>query len=75
MIAFGLRRYAGQQIVILGMARQGLALARFFVVQGALVTISDLRPERELATACADLLAYAAEHAPSGVSQSSAKGL
>jgi UDP-N-acetylmuramoylalanine--D-glutamate ligase len=57
------------------MARQGLALARFFVVQGALVTISDLRPERELATACADLLAYAAKHAPSGVSQSSAKGL
>ncbi len=36
-------------IVILGMGRQGLALARFFVAAGASVTISDAAPAKELA--------------------------
>ena len=35
-------------IVILGMARQGLALARFFVAAGANVTLSDVAPAKEL---------------------------
>jgi UDP-N-acetylmuramoylalanine--D-glutamate ligase len=52
-------RYAGQHIVILGMARQGLALARFFIAAGAYVTLSDLRTAGELAAARADLLAFA----------------
>ena len=33
----------GKRLVILGMARQGTALARFAVGAGALVTLSDLR--------------------------------
>lgn len=34
--------YAGRSIVILGMARQGMALARFLVSEGASVTLSDM---------------------------------
>ena len=43
------RLMAGKRIVILGMARQGIALARFCVQQGAHVTISDLAPAEKLA--------------------------
>lgn len=35
---------AGRRVVILGLARQGMALARFAVGSGARVTISDLAP-------------------------------
>lgn len=35
--------YAGKRIVILGLARQGLALARYLVRAGADVTVSDLK--------------------------------
>ncbi len=38
-----------RNVVILGMGRQGLALARFFAVGGANVTISDVAPAQELA--------------------------
>jgi len=38
----------GKRLVILGMARQGTALARFAVGAGAHVTISDLRPAEAL---------------------------
>ncbi|HQF71169.1 MAG TPA: UDP-N-acetylmuramoyl-L-alanine--D-glutamate ligase, partial [Promineifilum sp.] len=38
----------GKRLVILGMARQGTALARFAVGVGALVTLSDLRPAEAL---------------------------
>ena len=38
-----------RNIVILGLARQGQALARFFVAAGANVTISDVAPADELA--------------------------
>ncbi|CAN5809581.1 UDP-N-acetylmuramoyl-L-alanine--D-glutamate ligase [soil metagenome] len=34
--------FTGKQIVILGLARQGLALARFFVGEGAHVVVSDM---------------------------------
>jgi len=37
------------QVVILGLARQGTALARFLVQAGAEVTVSDLRDEAALA--------------------------
>ena len=47
-------QFRGQKIVILGLARQGLASARFFVQAGAYVTISDVatadKLESELAT-------------------------
>ena len=46
---------ADKQIVILGLARQGTALARFLVQAGADVTVSDLRDEAALADRLAAL--------------------
>lgn len=48
-------RYSGQRIVILGMARQGLALARYMVEQDAAVVVSDLRPAERMTQAMAQL--------------------
>jgi UDP-N-acetylmuramoylalanine--D-glutamate ligase len=42
-------------VVILGLARQGTALARFLTQAGARVTVSDLRKEAELADQMAEL--------------------
>ena len=42
-------------MVILGMARQGMALARFLVAQGARVTVSDAAPAEMLITEQAEL--------------------
>ncbi len=53
--------YTGLRVVILGMARQGTALARFLLRRGAHVTLSDLRTEAQLAEACRDLAQFAAE--------------
>lgn len=53
--------YAGHRVVILGMARQGIALARFLLAHGAQVTLSDLRSEHQLAAGRAALCDYAAE--------------
>ena len=39
---------SGKRLVILGMARQGTALARFAVEVGAFVTLTDLRPAEKL---------------------------
>jgi UDP-N-acetylmuramoylalanine--D-glutamate ligase len=41
--------FRGMRIVVLGLARQGLALARFFTAYGADVTISDMSPAEKLA--------------------------
>lgn len=46
---------AGKRIVILGLARQGTALARFAKEAGASVTVSDLRSAEKLAGALASL--------------------
>ena len=43
-----LTTYAGKHVVILGLARQGTALARFFVRAGARVTISDVASADQL---------------------------
>jgi len=40
--------FAGKRVTVLGLARQGMALARYLVDQGAQVTISDLRPAEAL---------------------------
>lgn len=45
----------GQKIVILGAARQGLALARYLSSQGAQVILNDQRPAEGLAAAQAEL--------------------
>jgi UDP-N-acetylmuramoylalanine--D-glutamate ligase len=47
--------FAGQHVVILGLARQGTALARFFTAQGARVTISDRASAEQLAPGLAAL--------------------
>ena len=47
--------FSGKRVLILGLARQGLALARFFLQQGADVTISDLAPADQLAEPLAAL--------------------
>lgn len=46
---------SGQRVVILGLARQGTALARFLVRAGAQVTVSDLRDRTALADRMAEL--------------------
>ncbi len=45
----------GKRVVILGLARQGVALARFLARSGAEVTVSDLQDEAALADAMAEL--------------------
>lgn len=45
----------GKRIVILGLARQGTALARFLAEAGAEVTVSDLKDEAALADRLAEL--------------------
>lgn len=49
--------YSGRRVVILGLARQGVAAARFFVQQGAQVTVSDAAPAERLAEPLAQLAA------------------
>ena len=46
---------APKAVVVLGLARQGLALVRFFAERGTRVTVSDSRTEDELGTAIAEL--------------------
>lgn len=47
--------FAGKKIVVLGLARQGLALARFFVAEGAQVVVSDMANAEKLQTELATL--------------------
>ncbi len=46
---------SGKRVVILGLARQGTALARFLAQAGAKVTVSDLRKKAALADPLAEL--------------------
>ncbi len=41
-------QWRGKRVVVLGAARQGVALARYLLQQGAFVVLSDLRPIQEL---------------------------
>jgi UDP-N-acetylmuramoylalanine--D-glutamate ligase len=50
-----LASFADKRIVILGLGRQGLALARFFHAQNATVVISDRAPRNKLASELAAL--------------------
>ena len=43
--------FAGKRVIIIGAARQGIALARFLAGQGAWVTLNDQRSADQLATA------------------------
>ena len=47
--------FAGRPVAVLGLARSGIALARFLADQGAIVTVYDVRPADELTDALASL--------------------
>ncbi len=47
--------YKGKRATILGLGREGIALARFLVRQGAKVTITDIKQESQLQEAMGDL--------------------
>jgi UDP-N-acetylmuramoylalanine--D-glutamate ligase len=55
-----------RHIVILGAARQGLALARWLAEHGAIVTLSDKRQEAELAAARSSLQGLPIQWVPGG---------
>ncbi len=44
-------KWTGRRVVVLGAARQGLALARWLAQHEAVVTLSDMRPDTDLAEA------------------------
>lgn len=52
----------GKRLVILGLARQGVALARFAAAAGAQVVVSDLRKPEQLAASIAELADVAVEY-------------
>lgn len=54
--------YAGLRATVLGAARQGLAVSRFLLSEGALVTLSDQRSAEQLAPAMAALREFATQH-------------
>ena len=58
--------YAGQRIVILGLARQGVALARYLAQAGARVVVSDQQPAAKLSEALAALSDLPLEYALGG---------
>ncbi len=49
------KEWSGQRVLILGAARQGIALGRYLVRNGAHVTISDLQPAEKFSEAMASL--------------------
>ncbi len=53
--------YTGMRATVLGMARQGLAVARFLLAHGARVTLSDQRTAEQLAAAVDALRQWAAD--------------
>lgn len=56
-----MRDWHGKRVVILGAARQGVALARWLTKHGARVTLSDRRAEESLASARASLQGLSVE--------------
>lgn len=48
-------RYAGKHVLVVGLARSGIAVARLLVKAGAVVTVNDSKTERELGEAIAPL--------------------
>ncbi|HEX6033678.1 MAG TPA: hypothetical protein VFY83_04555, partial [Anaerolineales bacterium] len=58
--------WSGTRVLILGAARQGLALARWLSLHGARVTLSDMRSEADLQMARQSLAEYPIEWALGG---------
>jgi UDP-N-acetylmuramoylalanine--D-glutamate ligase len=58
--------WSGKRVLILGAARQGLALARWLSIHGARVTLSDMRSAEDLRVARQSLAEYPMEWALGG---------
>jgi len=58
--------FSGMSVVILGMARQGMALARFLVAEGAQVTLSDMASAESLGATADEAKAMGASLALGG---------
>ena len=58
--------WSGKRVLILGAARQGLALARWLSIHGARVTLSDMRSAADLRVARESLAEYSIEWALGG---------
>lgn len=58
--------WSGKRVLILGAARQGLALARWLSIHGARVTLSDMRSAEDLRVARQSLAEYPIEWALGG---------
>jgi UDP-N-acetylmuramoylalanine--D-glutamate ligase len=58
--------FAGRRIVMLGLARQGIALARFLAQAGASVVVSDQQPAHKLGAALAALSGLPIEYVLGG---------
>jgi len=67
-------RLCGKRVVIIGLARQGTALARFLAGVGAVVIVSDLRSVEELAPALAELADVKVEFVLGGHPESMLEG-
>ena len=58
--------YVGKKVIVIGAARQGLAISRFLSNRGAQVILTDNRPAAELAFANASLADLPVEFAFGG---------
>jgi UDP-N-acetylmuramoylalanine--D-glutamate ligase len=58
--------WAGKRVVVVGLARQGKALARFLTAQGAHVTVTDQKPASSLASAIEELEGLPVEYVLGG---------
>ena len=56
-----MKNWQGKKVVIVGAARQGLALARYLTRQGARVVLNDLRPAEALAESMSNLDSFQVE--------------
>lgn len=61
-----MKKWNGKRVLILGAARQGLALARWLSLHGAHVTLSDMRTADELRVARESLAEFQIDWAPGG---------
>ena len=56
-----MKDWTGQRVLIIGAARQGLALARYLVAHGARVVLNDHRPAEKMRSACESLAGHPVE--------------
>jgi len=60
------QRFANIRVLIVGLAREGTALARFLAERGAVVTVTDIRPEAALGDRLAGLAGLPVRYALGG---------